>query len=115
MDEAVLETAIDAMRRAIAGGVEIPSEFEPFVRQHLPAELAKSARYADRQGLIGRMMGRPATPELKPDSAAPNRRVDELLLETPGGDIGTRIPNTYRGPLDDGEPRMSPPRTMWGA
>lgn len=106
--------AIAALREAILGGVEIPSEFAPLVNQYLPG-LAKQARFAEREGLIARMMGAaPEEPTIGTDSDAPERRIDPLLTRFPQGDVGTRMPNAYRGPLDEHEPRLPPPANRWG-
>ncbi|MBI3919009.1 MAG: hypothetical protein HY322_18610 [Betaproteobacteria bacterium] len=107
-DRARLEMAISAMRSAIILGVEIPSEFAPFVNQYLPG-LAKEARFAERQGLIERMMGAaPEEPQISTDSKMPKRNILPDVATHPSGEVRTRTPNVYRGPLDDSLPPVIP-------
>ncbi|MBI3045066.1 MAG: hypothetical protein HYY78_19815 [Betaproteobacteria bacterium] len=63
-----LASAVDALTQAIEGGTYIPSDFKPFVDQHLPGELGRRAQYQNRfmsgKGLIKNAMGNNARPPL---------------------------------------------------
>jgi len=65
MDD-MFSQAIQALTGAINSGVDIPSEFKPFVDQHLPGMRAQQARYGGStemlvgtgvKGIIGTGMG----------------------------------------------------------
>ncbi len=46
---------------------------------------------------------------MRDDHQPRKRRLTTLRRKTESGDIETRMPNTYRGPLDDHEPRLPGP------
>jgi hypothetical protein len=110
-------TSMAELVGAIKQGAILPLEFKPLIDQHVDSEIAKLARYEPRASLMARMSGNVpgAAQPLGTDSTAPQRRIDPLTTQMPGGDVTTRIPNSYRGPLDDFQPRLDPPRTRWGA
>jgi len=106
--------ALSALSDSIAEGVEIPSEFKSFVDQHLPQELAKRAKYADRPELLALMRARGGIiqRQMGPQEGDIPKR-DVLQNFRPTDNFGTGIPNAYKGPLDDHEPRLPPPATRW--
>ncbi|MBI3043556.1 MAG: hypothetical protein HYY78_12120 [Betaproteobacteria bacterium] len=96
--------AIDALTQAIEGGTYIPSDFKPFVDQHLPMGLAQRARYMNRsaimdvmsgKGLIKNAMGNNARPPLTDEYKLPARS----MLEWSGRNVRSSIPNAFRGEL----------------
>ena len=105
------------LAKAITQGAVLPLEFKALVDQYMPANVAKAARYESRDSLMARMSGAtpPRQPAVTTDSATPRRRMEGVITPMPEGDVTTRIPNAYGGQLDDEEPRLAPPRTMWGA
>jgi hypothetical protein len=105
-----LTTARIAMESAIFTGVVLPREFRSFVEQHMPGYLAKRAKYVSGQGLINSSMN---PPSFLQEGETPERAIIRLLTPFPAGDVGTQIPNVYRGPLDDHEPRLPGPAQAW--
>ncbi|MGE5522605.1 MAG: hypothetical protein ACM3SS_02745 [Rhodospirillaceae bacterium] len=103
--------------RAIQQGEILPLEFKPIIDRYIDKEVAMRAKYEPRDRLMARMSGTlpPPPPNTTTDSAIPQRRTDARVTPRPAGAVRTRIPNAYQGPLQDEEPRLDPPRTMWGA
>jgi hypothetical protein len=111
------------LTEAVRAGSALPPELKPLVLQLLPADLQRAAKYR--------------VPGTIAESDTPQRRLQEFTRPTPGvmreGDVGResvpesaeqafergfglvrgKMPNVFRGPLDDEEPRLPPPARRW--
>lgn len=105
---------------AIGSGNPLPSEFKTFVDQHMEPAIANLATYQDRSAIAAKLglgkgiiNGAMPLPQLMKEGETPERAIIRLLTPFPTGDVATQIPNLYRGPLDDHEPRMQGPASAW--
>lgn len=113
----------ELLTEAVRAGSALPPELKPLVLQLLPTDLQKVAKYR--------------VPGAIAETDKPQRRLQEFTRPTPGvireSDVGKenfpesaeaafergfglvrgRMPNIFRGPLEDEEPRLPPPARRW--